>query len=371
MSETSERIIVGLSGGVDSAVTAALLCRAGHDVHGLFMRNWEDDDSDSHCTAAVDLEDARQVCSTLGIPLHQVSFADEYRRIVFDHCLTEFQAGRTPNPHVLCNQHIKFRAFVDYAMRLGASRVATGHYARRSAGGDGRMRLLKGRDTNKDQSYFLYRLTQSQLAVSEFPLGEMEKDQVRALAADAGFDNFDKKDSTGICFIGERDFRAFLSRYIQGEPGDIVTPAGERVGRHHGLPFYTIGQRQGLEIGGRAGHDGTPWYVADKNLNDNTLVAVQGHNHPALFAQGLVATDLSWIGDTPPPAGMRCQAKTRYRQPDQPCTVEACAESTLRLRFDQPQRAIAPGQSVILYADDECLGGGVIDQALPVTEGRA
>lgn len=364
--ETARRVIVGLSGGVDSAVTAARLVAAGYDVHGLFMKNWEADDTDSHCTAAVDLEDAKQVCQRLGIPLHQANFAAEYRQSVFDHCLREFEAGRTPNPDVLCNQYIKFHAFVDYARRLGGDAVATGHYARRSVADDGGVRLLKGVDGNKDQSYFLYRLTQPQLAMSRFPLGELTKDRVRQMAEDAGFDNFDKKDSTGICFIGERDFRAFLSQYLQGEPGDIVTPEGEVVGRHHGLPFYTIGQRQGLEIGGRAGHGGAPWYVAAKDLQRNTLTAVQGHDHPALLAAGLTAADLSWISGRPPAPGTRLAAKTRYRQPDQACIVEHCDGERLVLTFDQPQRAVAPGQSVVLYDGETCLGGGVIDTATPV-----
>ncbi|MBA1145534.1 tRNA 2-thiouridine(34) synthase MnmA [Ectothiorhodospiraceae bacterium WFHF3C12] len=367
MNGNAQRIIVGLSGGVDSAVTAARLVAAGFEVHGLFMKNWEGDDTDSHCTAATDLEDAKQVCQRLEIPLHQANFAAEYRHSVFEHCLREFEAGRTPNPDVLCNQHIKFQAFVDHARRLGADAVATGHYARRALDDDGRVPLLKGVDGNKDQSYFLYRLTQAQLAMSRFPLGDLTKDRVRRMAEDAGFENFDKKDSTGICFIGERDFRAFLAQYVQGEPGDIVTADGQIIGRHHGLPFYTIGQRQGLEIGGRAGHGGAPWYVAAKDLARNTLTAVQGHDHPALFAVGLNAAELSWVAGEPPAVGSRLAAKTRYRQPDQTCTVVSCDDRELVLAFDQPQRAVAPGQSVVLYDGECCLGGGVIQAATPLT----
>lgn len=359
-----ERVIVGLSGGVDSAVAALLLLEQGYDVHGLFMKNWEDDDTQTYCSAAEDLEDAKQVCQTLGIPLHQANFAGEYKAEVFEHCLREYRAGRTPNPDILCNQRIKFRAFVDYALRLGADRVATGHYARIDQL-DGRYRLQRARDENKDQTYFLYTLRQEQLSLAFFPLGDHRKPQVREMAADAGFDNFDKKDSTGICFIGERDFRRFLQQYIEGQPGPIVTPEGEEIGEHVGLAFYTLGQRRGLSIGGRSGHDGEPWYVVDKDMPGNRLVVAQGHDHPALMSDGLEASELSWVAGEPPVFPLTCTAKTRYRQPDQPCRLEALNGRRLRVIFDTPQRAIAPGQSVVFYAGENCLGGGIIEQRLP------
>ncbi|WP_440995341.1 tRNA 2-thiouridine(34) synthase MnmA [Arhodomonas sp. SL1] len=353
-----ERIIVGLSGGVDSAVAALRLLESGHRVEGLFMKNWEDDDSDSHCSAAQDLADARQVCDTLGIALHQANFAREYRAEVFEHCLREYRAGRTPNPDILCNQRIKFRAFLDHALRLGADRVATGHYAGVGREG-GRYTLLRGADPGKDQSYFLYTLDQERLARSVFPLAGLYKREVRALAEDAGFDNFDKRDSTGICFIGERDFRAFLGRYIAAEPGEIVTPEGEVIGTHLGLAFYTLGQRRGLDLGGRAGHGEGAWYVVDKDLSRNRLVVAQGHDHPLLLSAGLTAGQLCWVDGDGPQAPLRCSAKTRYRQPDQPCVVYP-EGPRLRVLFDEPQRAVVPGQSIVLYDGPRCLGGGII-----------
>ncbi len=358
---TKQRVIVGISGGVDSAVAAMLLLEQGYEVHGLFMKNWEDDDTATYCSAAEDLADAKQVCATLGIPLHQANFAREYKQEVFEHCLSEFRAGRTPNPDILCNQRIKFRAFLDYALRLGADYVATGHYARIDRQG-GQQRLLKGLDDNKDQSYFLYTLGQEQLARSLFPIGELKKPYVRQLAEEAGFDNYAKKDSTGICFIGERDFREFLSRYLPREPGEMRTPEGEVVGRHEGLSFYTIGQRQGLGIGGRAGSSPLPWYVVGKDLAANVLIVAQGHDHPWLLADALEANQLSWTAGEPPKTPLRCTAKTRYRQADQPCELTV-SDGIARLRFDRPQRAITPGQSVVLYLEDECLGGGIITSA--------
>lgn len=365
------RYIVGLSGGVDSAVTALLLLEQGHEVQGLFMRNWEDDDQAGHCSAEEDLTCARQVCDQLGIPLHLVNFARKYRAEVFEHCIREYRCGRTPNPDILCNQRIKFRAFLDYALRLGAERVATGHYAR-NVERNGMRHLLKAQDAAKDQSYFLYALEQRQLAYATFPLGRHNKPEVRSLAEQAGFDNFDKKDSTGICFIGEREFRPFLSRYIKPAPGPIVTAQGTIIGEHQGISFYTIGQRRGLDIGGRAGHSGSAWYVVAKDAIANRLIVAQGHDHPLLMSEGLEANRLRWVADQPPCTPLRCSAKTRYRQTDQDCIVEAIADDRVRVIFSQPQRAVAPGQSVVFYRDEECLGGGIIQKTLPwhVNENR-
>lgn len=354
-----EHIIVGLSGGVDSAVAALLLVEQGHRVEGLFMRNWEDDDTDTYCSAEADLRDARSVCAELGIPLHQVNFAAQYKARVFEHCLAEFRAGRTPNPDVLCNRHIKFRAFLDHARRLGAARVATGHYAG-TARRRGRVQLLQAADPGKDQTYFLHLLDQSQLAAARFPLAGLPKTEVRRLAEDAGFLNCDKKDSTGICFVGERDFTDFLSRYIEASPGDIVTTDGELLGRHRGLPFYTIGQRRGLAIGG----PGEPWYVVAKDLARNVLIVGQGHDHPALLSSSLETEVAAWIAGTAPALPMHCTARLRHRQPQQPCRVRALAGGWLRVEFDQPQRAVTPGQSVVFYQGDTCLGGAPVRQAL-------
>lgn len=362
------RVVVGLSGGVDSAVAALRLVESGFDVHALFMKNWEDDDSDTHCTAEADLADARQVADELAIPLHQVNFAAQYRREVFDHCLREFAAGRTPNPDVLCNREIKFKAFVQQARRLGADLVATGHYARLEDGPDG-TRLLRAKDLNKDQSYFLHMVGKEAFSKTLFPLGMLDKPTVRRLAEDAGFDNFEKKDSTGICFIGEREFRTFLARYLKREPGPIVTLDGQVIGEHMGLSFYTLGQRQGLGIGGIPGHTG-PWFVADKDLQGNRLVVVEGSDHPALLSAGLIADDLHWVAGKPPAAVFRAGAKTRYRQADQACSVRIAADGHCEVRFDHPQRAVTPGQSVVIYQEDVCLGGGVIRTPLAVTTER-
>ena len=359
---TRSRVIVGLSGGVDSSVAALLLQRRGYDVRALFMKNWEDDDEDGRCAAAQDLEDAKAVCERLEIPLHKVNFADRYRERVFSRFLADYQAGRTPNPDILCNQEIKFRAFLDYALELGAEWIATGHYARaqKNAGG---YALLKGRDAGKDQSYFLYTLGQRQLARVLFPLGDLHKTEVRRLAAEAGLPNHAKKDSTGICFIGERNFRQFLGRYLSARPGDMYTPEGARVGTHDGVMFYTLGQRRGLGIGGRHDAGAAPWYVVGKEPERNVLLVAQGHDHPLLYHRALQATRLSWVGGaapaTPP---YRCRAKTRYRQADQDCTLSAIDNDRCRVEFDQPQWAITPGQSVVFYQDETCLGGGVIDE---------
>ena len=354
------RIVIGLSGGVDSSVAALLLVEQGYDVHGLFMKNWEDAVDTGYCAAAEDLEDARAVCATLRIPLHQVNFTDEYQQRVFRYFLDEYRTGRTPNPDVLCNTEIKFKAFLDHARRLGADWIATSHYIRRVER-DGCWRLLKGCDPGKDQSYFLHGLNQAQLAGALFPVGGLLKAQVRERAAAAGLLTHAKKDSTGICFIGERRFREFLSRYLPAQPGPIQTPDGATVGEHAGLMFHTIGQRQGLGIGGRKAGSGEPWYVAGKDLARNTLIVVQGHDHPALFHRRLRASPLHWIAGESPALPLTCAAKIRYRQSDQSCVVESSDEQGAEVSFIEPQRAIAPGQSVVFYSGDECLGGGIID----------
>jgi tRNA-specific 2-thiouridylase len=356
------RIVVGLSGGVDSSVAALLLVERGHEVHGVFMKNWDESFDAGYCAAAEDLDDARAVCQTLGIPLHQANFTAEYQDRVFRYFLEEYRRGRTPNPDILCNTEIKFRAFLDHARQLGADFIATGHYVRREER-NGRQHLLKGRDSGKDQSYFLHGLDQAQLASALFPVGDLLKSRVRELAAAAGLVTHAKKDSTGICFIGERRFREFLNRYLPARPGPIQTVDGQLVGEHDGLMFHTIGQRQGLGIGGRRDGSGEPWYVAGKDLESNTLIVVQGRDHPALFHRRLRAAQPHWITGEPPVAPLSCQAKIRYRQPDQACVLEALNEHDIEVRFAEPQRAITPGQSVVFYLDDDCLGGGVIDLA--------
>ena len=359
-----QRIVVGLSGGVDSAVTAWLLKRQGHEVVGIFMKNWEDDDDSEYCTSNEDFVDAAAVADVIGIELEHVNFAAEYRDRVFAEFLREYRAGRTPNPDVLCNAEIKFKAFLDHALRLGAGSIATGHYARVRRAADGRWQLLKGLDAAKDQSYFLHRLNQDQLARTRFPVGELKKSEVRRLAAEIGLPNARKKDSTGICFIGERPFREFLNRWLSHEPGPIVDERGREVGRHVGLSFYTLGQRQGLGIGGVAEGGGThaPWYVVHKDLAANVLHVVQGHEHPWLLSDWLRAEDASWIAGAPPADGALLGAKTRYRQADARCRYEA-AEGGFGLRFEAPQWAVTPGQSAVLYDGEVCLGGGVIAAA--------
>ena len=353
-----ERVVVGLSGGVDSSVAALLLKRAGYDVVGLFMKNWEDDDDDEYCSTRQDLVDAAAAADVIGIELEAVNFSAQYKDRVFAEFLREYSAGRTPNPDVLCNAEIKFRAFLDHAMRLGASRIATGHYAR-IASNEGRFCLLKGKDPAKDQSYFLHRLNQAQLARVMFPLGEMKKTEVRRLAQEAGLPNHAKKDSTGICFIGERPFREFLNRYLPKAPGPIVDDQGRRLGEHIGLAFYTIGQRKGIGLGGKKGGPGTPWYVAEKRRETNELVVVQGHDHRLLLRKALRAADPAWVSGAAP-AQTAFFAKTRYRQADAPCRLERVLESEIRVDFDTPQWAVTPGQSVVLYDCDVCLGGAVI-----------
>ena len=362
------RVIVAVSGGVDSAVAALRLKQAGYEVEALHMTNWEDDDG--YCTAAEDSQDARRVCAALDIALHRVNFAEEYRQQVFADFIRELQRARTPNPDIVCNRIIKFGVFRKYAKRLGADALATGHYARVKTTGNS-VRLLKATDRNKDQSYFLHEVSASQLEDVLFPLGELNKDQVRRIARGAGLSVADKKDSTGICFIGERPFEDFLRQHLRGDPGDIVDERGRIIGQHRGLPYYTVGQRQGLGIGGRANAAESPWYVAEKDLVRNRLVVVQGHDHPRLFCNGLETSRPHWVGDSPViEDGFRCAAKIRYRQPDQACQLFPTA-SGLRVAFEQPQRAVTPGQSAVFYRGDECLGGAVIEAAVDHGDGAS
>jgi tRNA-uridine 2-sulfurtransferase len=353
------KVVVGMSGGVDSSVAALLLKRAGHEVTGLFMKNWEDDDNDKYCSTREDLVDAAAAADVLGIDLEAVNFASEYKDRVFADFLREYSAGRTPNPDVLCNAEIKFKAFLDHAMRLGAEKIATGHYARVGLSGDS-FQLLRGSDGSKDQSYFLHRLDQAQLSRALFPVGELRKSEVRRVAQEAGLPNHAKKDSTGICFIGERPFREFLNRYLKREPGNVVTDRGETIGEHIGLAFYTIGQRKGIGIGGRKAMSGEAWYVAEKRMAGNELVVVQGHDHPLLLRKSLKADEASWIAGGPPAVPSAHTAKTRYRQADAPCTLSGTAERGIALEFSGPQWAVTPGQSVVLYDREVCLGGGII-----------
>ncbi len=359
----NRRVILGLSGGVDSAVAAVLLRDAGADVHALHMTNWEDDDG--YCRAADDLQDARRVCEQLDIPLHHVNFSRQYRDRVFQYFLDEYAAGRTPNPDVLCNREIKFGVFREYAHRLGGELLATGHYAR-TASIDGQPALLKGVDPNKDQSYFLHAVNAEALAETVFPLGELTKTDVRGIARDRDLDVYDKKDSTGICFIGERPFREFLSTYLPANPGPIVTPGGDEIGLHSGLMYYTLGQRQGLGIGGRQDADDTPWYVVAKDIARNALIVDQGDS-PLLMSGALLAVDASWIGPAPKrlESELHCKAKIRYRQADQECYVNRIDGDRLEVKFKQPQRAVAPGQFVVFYDGERCLGGAVIDELVP------
>jgi tRNA-uridine 2-sulfurtransferase len=368
-SPCNTRVIVALSGGVDSSVAALLLKQQGYGVEAVFMDNWEDDDEQHYCTSAEDFQDARRVCEQLNIPLHKVDFSSEYRERVFKYFLDEYAAGRTPNPDVLCNSEIKFKAFIDYAVRLGAHCIATGHYARSEKSDEG-IRLLRAYDVNKDQSYFLHAISREALSMSIFPVGSMPKQEVRAQAREAGFVNHAKKDSTGICFIGERNFREFLAKYLPAQPGNIETPTGEILGKHHGLMFYTLGQRQGLGIGGRRDSPGTPWYVATKDLDRNVLVVVQTRDHPLLQQRSLRADKLHWISGAPPGPQFDCTAKSRYRQMDQACHVVLEDAGKCRVVFKQPQRALTPGQFIVFYQNDVCLGGGIIDQVGAAVDSR-
>jgi len=356
---SSAQIMVGMSGGVDSSVAALLLVRERREVAGLFMQNWEEDERFGECQADRDRADALRVCGKLGIPFHTRNFAAEYWDQVFESFLAEYRAGRTPNPDVLCNREIKFKTFLEHARALGAEKIATGHYAR-TDNLDGRQRLLRGRDANKDQSYFLYALGQEQLAATLFPVGDLPKADVRALARDAGLPTHDKKDSTGICFIGERDFREFLGHYIPAQRGELRTPEGARIGEHDGVMYYTLGQREGLGIGGRRGASTAAWYVVGKDVTKNVLYVAQGGESDWLQSQRLVASGLSWTSGSAPDGEFACTAKTRYRQADQACRV-VITEAGCEVIFDVAQRAVTPGQSVVFYRGDECLGGGIID----------
>jgi tRNA-specific 2-thiouridylase len=365
---SKQRVVVGLSGGVDSAVSAYLLKQQGHEVIGIFMKNWEDDDDDVYCSSRQDFLDAASVADVLGIEIEHVNFAADYKDRVFAEFLREYQAGRTPNPDVLCNAEIKFKAFLDHALRLGAEKIATGHYARvREL--NRQHQLLKGLDPLKDQSYFLHRLTQAQLSKTLFPVGELPKTEVRRIAAEIGLPNAKKKDSTGICFIGERPFREFLNRYLANTPGPIKDERGRTVGEHVGLSFYTLGQRKGIGIGGlkergvaKGGSEHAPWFVARKDMAANTLYIVQGHDHPWLLADTLMADDLSWVAGHAP-AQLAVAAKTRYRQTDAACSI-APGDGSITLRFAQPQWAVTPGQSAVVYDGEVCLGGGVITSSV-------
>ena len=359
-----KKVICGMSGGVDSSVSAFILQQQGYQVEGLFMKNWEEDDDTDYCTAAADLADAQAVCDKLGIKLHKINFAAEYWDNVFEHFLAEYKAGRTPNPDILCNKEIKFKAFLEYAAEdLGADFIATGHYVRRPPL-DQQPKLLRGLDSNKDQSYFLYTLSEQQVAQSLFPVGDIEKPIVRAIAEDLGLATAKKKDSTGICFIGERKFKDFLARYLPAQAGDIKTVDGQVIGRHDGLMYHTLGQRKGLGIGGVKGASENAWYVVEKDLVNNVLIVAQGQDNSAMLSSGLIAGQLHWVDRQPIREKLRCTVKTRYRQADIDCVIEPIDDETVRVIFDTPQIAVTPGQSAVFYLGEVCLGGGIIEQQL-------
>ena len=356
-----KKVIIGMSGGVDSSVSAFILQQQGYQVEGLFMKNWEEDDDTDYCTAAADLADAQAVADKLGMKLHKINFAAEYWDNVFEHFLSEYKAGRTPNPDILCNKEIKFKAFLEYAAEdFGANYIATGHYVRRS-GEDANAQLLRGLDENKDQSYFLYALNKKQIGQSLFPVGEIEKPIVRKIAEDLGLATAKKKDSTGICFIGERKFKDFLARFLPAQPGEIRTVDGKVVGHHDGLMYHTLGQRKGLGIGGVKGLSEDPFYVVEKDLINNVLVVAQGHDNSALLSSGLIASQLTWVDMQPLHENLRCTVKTRYRQADIPCEIQPLDDNTIKVVFDEPQIAVTPGQSAVFYLGEVCLGGGIIE----------
>ncbi|MDG6271135.1 tRNA 2-thiouridine(34) synthase MnmA [Glaesserella parasuis] len=359
-----KKVICGMSGGVDSSVSAFILQQQGYQVEGLFMKNWEEDDDTDYCTAAADLADAQAVCDKLGIKLHKINFAAEYWDNVFEHFLAEYKAGRTPNPDILCNKEIKFKAFLEYAAEdLEANFIATGHYVRRPPL-DQQPKLLRGLDSNKDQSYFLYTLSEQQVAQSLFPVGDIEKPIVRAIAEDLGLATAKKKDSTGICFIGERKFKDFLARYLPAQAGDIKTVDGQVIGRHDGLMYHTLGQRKGLGIGGVKGASENAWYVVEKDLVNNVLIVAQGQDNSALLSSGLIASQLHWVDRQPIREKLRCTVKTRYRQADILCEIQPLDDETIRVIFDEPQIAVTPGQSAVFYQGEVCLGGGIIEEQL-------
>ncbi|QUM77436.1 tRNA 2-thiouridine(34) synthase MnmA [Moritella sp. 24] len=360
---STKKVIVGMSGGVDSSVSAYLLQQQGYQVEGLFMKNWEDDDNDEYCAAAEDLADAQAVCDKLGIELHAINFSAEYWDNVFEYFLAEYKAGRTPNPDILCNKEIKFKAFLQFASEvLSADYIAMGHYVSRRQKADGTFEMLRGLDSNKDQSYFLYTLDHVQVSRSLFPVGELEKPEVRRIAEEQDLITANKKDSTGICFIGERKFTEFLSKYLPAQPGKIESVDGEEIGEHQGLMYHTLGQRKGLHIGGMKNNNSQePWYVVDKDMERNVLLVAQGHNHPRLFSTGLMASQLHWVSREPLTQPLRCTVKTRYRQTDVPCLVTPISEDQIEVTFDKPELAVTPGQSAVFYLDDVCLGGAIID----------
>ncbi len=368
MPNNNPMVMVGLSGGVDSSVSALLLSEQNYNVQGLFMKNWIDLQGDGNCPIEKDLADARQVSEILNIPFHTENFAPEYWDNVFTHFLDEYRAGRTPNPDVLCNREVKFKVFLNHALALGAEKIATGHYAHIEEQ-NGLFELRRALDQNKDQTYFLYTLNQNQLSKSLFPLGRLDKSQVRIIANEAGFITHDKKDSTGICFIGERNFRDFLSQFIPAQPGLMQTASGQTVGEHQGVMYYTLGQRKGLGIGGKQEASEEPWFVVGKKIKENILIVEQGHNHPLMLSDALSAIDICWTSGIQPKLPFTCTAKTRYRQSDQSCTILTTDSHKLHIVFDQKQRAMTPGQSIVFYQEDLCLGGGIIDEVAGIIYG--
>ncbi|GDY27614.1 MULTISPECIES: tRNA 2-thiouridine(34) synthase MnmA [unclassified Agarivorans] len=363
-SNNTKKVIVGMSGGVDSSVSAYLLIQQGYQVEGLFMKNWEEDDNSEYCAAAEDLADAQAVCDKLGIKLHTINFSAEYWDNVFEHFLEEYKAGRTPNPDIMCNKEIKFKAFLEFAAEeLSADYIATGHYVQRRFK-DGHWQMLRGLDSNKDQSYFLYTLEEKHVAQTLFPVGEIEKPEVRRIAEEQGLITANKKDSTGICFIGERKFTDFLAQYLPAQPGDIETCEGKVIGTHQGLMYHTLGQRKGLGIGGTKDGDETPWYTVDKDIERNVLIVGQGHDHPRLKSQALIAAQLHWVDRKVIKQELRCSVKIRYRQQDVACTIIPQGDDEIKVVFDEPQIAVTPGQSAVFYLDEVCLGGGIIEQKI-------